>query len=290
MAPAAREPWSKQALIWQVRLHPESLSVVCFVPAGREKRATSGGLYGENRSRATHAEEVPELSADRATERNREPRKKKKVEVAAPQQPKPSAPPSWQTPPLPPPPYVDTSPLSCQPNLQSMCLDIWKEPRIAFPVFQDANNQRYHEPLDFKQLKSLAESVKTYGINASFTQAQLERLAAHAMTPADWMSTVKACLTVGQYLDWKVFYQEFAQQQAVQNQRQGNQAWDLDMLMGQGRFATNQVGYSLQVYEQINNMAVRAWKSLPNRGEVRRQQMLSPIAWKHGLLGENHKN
>ena len=45
-------------------------------------------------------------------------------------------------------------------------------------------------------------------------------------------------------------------------------AWDRDMLLGQGRFAQQQTGYSLQVFEQVNQIAIRAWKSLPNRGEA----------------------
>ena len=48
----------------------------------------------------------------------------------------------------------------------------------------------------------------------------------------------------------------------------GNPAWDVDMLLGQGRFVQQQIGYPLQVYDQANQMAIRAWRSLPNRGEV----------------------
>ncbi|KAL6055737.1 hypothetical protein STEG23_006037 [Scotinomys teguina] len=33
------------------------------------------------------------------------------------------------------------------------------EMQLAYPVFQDPQGQRYHEPLDFKVIKSLAESV-----------------------------------------------------------------------------------------------------------------------------------
>jgi hypothetical protein len=40
------------------------------------------------------------------------------------------------------------------------------------------------------------------------------------------------------------------------------------MLLGQGRFAQQQTGYPVQVFEQVNQIAIRAWKSLPNRGEV----------------------
>ena len=41
------------------------------------------------------------------------------------------------------------------------------------------------------------------------------------------------------------------------------------MLLRQGRFANNQNGYPNQVYEQINALTIRAWKAVPNIGEVR---------------------
>lgn len=40
------------------------------------------------------------------------------------------------------------------------------------------------------------------------------------------------------------------------------------MLLGQGRFANQQTGYPVQVFEQVNQIAIKAWKSLPNKGEV----------------------
>ncbi|WP_330945763.1 hypothetical protein, partial [Streptococcus anginosus] len=40
---------------------------------------------------------------------------------------------------------------------------VWKpvhtELHLAYPVYVDADQQRYHEPLDFKVIKSLMESV-----------------------------------------------------------------------------------------------------------------------------------
>ena len=73
----------------------------------------------------------------------------------------------------------------------------------------------------------------------------------------------KACLSPGQYLDWKAFLIEFTNEQAVANSAAGNPAWDRDMLLGQGRFAQQQTRYPVQVFEQVNQIAIRAWKSLP---------------------------
>lgn len=40
------------------------------------------------------------------------------------------------------------------------------------------------------------------------------------------------------------------------------------MLLGQWHFANNQTGYPNQVYDQINDIATKAWKAVPKRGEV----------------------
>lgn len=47
-----------------------------------------------------------------------------------------------------------------------------------------------------------------------------------------------------------------------------NAAWNINMLMGQGNFANSQTGYPIQVYEQINNCALRAWKMLSGTGDL----------------------
>ena len=67
--------------------------------------------------------------------------------------------------------------------------------------------------------------------------AQVEALNRHCMTLSDWAVKVKACLSPGQYLDWKAFLIEFANEQAAANSAAGNPAWDRDMLLGQGHFA-----------------------------------------------------
>lgn len=172
---------------------------------------------------------------------------------------------SFSAPP-PTPPYADKKAIGnghsfCTPKgLQKICQ--------AFPVFQDHAQQRYYEPISHKQVKELAESVRTYGVNASFTQSQIDRLAHNAMTPFDWMSVVKACLTMGQYLDWKSIWHDLCLSQARANATAGQQAWSFEMLTGQGIWTNNQLGYPVQVYDQINQAAVKAWKALPNRGEV----------------------
>ena len=68
---------------------------------------------------------------------------------------------SFSAPP-PNPPYADKKAIG---NSHSFCT-----PRMlrkicqAFPVIQDHAQQRYYEPISHKQVKELAESVRTYGV------------------------------------------------------------------------------------------------------------------------------
>ena len=63
--------------------------------------------------------------------------------------------------------------------------------RLAYPVFEDTEGGRVHAPVEYNQIKELAESVRKYGVTANFTLAQLDRLAMTAMTPADWQTVTK---------------------------------------------------------------------------------------------------
>ena len=128
--------------------------------------------------------------------------------------------------------------------------------RGAFPVFQDQQGQWYHEPLEWKVVQRLKESVSTYGVQAAFTVTQVESLQWYCMTPFDWQNLCKAVLSGGGYLTWKAAYIEHAVEQAAANAAAGlpNAAWNIDMLIGQGNFANNQTGYPIQVYEQINTV------------------------------------
>ena len=68
----------------------------------------------------------------------------------------------------------------------------------------------------------------------------------------------KACLTMGQYLDWKSIWHDLCLSQARANATAGQQAWSFEMLTGQGIWTNNQLGYPVQVYDQINQAAVKA--------------------------------
>ena len=114
---------------------------------------------------------------------------------------------------------------------QSLHPEAWQELSAhCFPVFQDAQGARFHEPLDWKVIQRLEEGVRAYGVSAAFVIAQLESL--HCLTPSDWQNLARACLSPGQYLDWKTFFIEYSGEQATQNASAGQAAWDQDMLLG----------------------------------------------------------
>ena len=144
---------------------------------------------------------------------------------------------------------------------------------MAFPVFDVGDGAgRIHAPVEYQQIKELAESVCNYGVNANFTLVQVERFANVAMTLADWQMTVKATLpNMGQYMEWKALWYDAAQNQARinavaedDNQRQ----WTFELLKGQGQYAANQTNYHWGAYAQISAAAIKAWKALTRKGEA----------------------
>ncbi|ERE72271.1 olfactory receptor [Cricetulus griseus] len=94
-----------------------------------------------------------------------------------------------------PPPYCSQEEVRV-PGCSTFCPEVWRTVRtefqiarpLAYSVFMDGNQQRYHELLDFKIVKALAELVRTYGVTAAFTVAQVEALNHFCMTPGDWMN------------------------------------------------------------------------------------------------------
>ncbi|XP_026956179.1 igE-binding protein-like, partial [Sagmatias obliquidens] len=147
--------------------------------------------------------------------------------------------------------------------------EAWSQLATAFPVFEDpATRQRYCEMIDHKLIRDLAEAAKRDGVSANYTIMLLQRLTRNALTPTDWQDIARACLTMGQYLDWKSIVSDLAHSQARENAANGQPAWNVDMLLGQGQWINNQTMFPVQVYSQINEINMRAWRALPNKGEV----------------------
>lgn len=145
---------------------------------------------------------------------------------------------------------------------------------LAYPVFEGADG-RVQAPVEYNQIKELAESVRKYGVTANFTLALLDRLARDPLTPSDWQMVAKAALvSMGQYMEWKALWHEAAQEQARANAvalTPEQQGWTFDMLTGQGHYAVDQTTYPWGVYVQVSSTAIRAWKALPNKGGANNQ-------------------
>ncbi|XP_060232811.1 LOW QUALITY PROTEIN: igE-binding protein-like [Meriones unguiculatus] len=175
-----------------------------------------------------------------------------------------------RTVPTAPPPYEVRSP-----NFSFMPDKVRKKIQMTFPVFETENGGRVHAPVDYNQLKELAESVRKYGVNANFTLVQLDRLANNALTPVDWQMVAKAALpNMGQYMEWRALWFEAAQTQARANAyalTPEQRDWTFDLLTGQGRFTADQTNYHWGAYVQISQTAIKAWKALSRKGEANRQ-------------------
>lgn len=169
------------------------------------------------------------------------------------------------------PPFVTAPPPYCPPTggCHFISGKTWSRLATAFPVFQDPQTgNRYHEPVAYKQLKDVVESAKAYGVNASYTLTLISRIATQALTPSDWMEIARACLSTGQYLDFKSLVIDAAHVQARINAQNNHPHWTAEMLLGQGQWTANQTAFPVEVYGQINDIYLKAWKALPNRGEV----------------------
>ncbi|XP_065744230.1 igE-binding protein-like [Phocoena phocoena] len=147
--------------------------------------------------------------------------------------------------------------------------EVWSQVPTAFPVFEDpATRQRYYEMVDHRILKDLAEAARGYGVTANYTLMLLQRLTRNALTPTNWHDIARACLSMGQYLDWKSIVADLAYSQARENAANGQPAWNAEMLLGQGQWLNNQTVFPVEVYGQINQIGMQAWRALPNKGEV----------------------
>lgn len=174
-----------------------------------------------------------------------------------------------QTVPSAPPPY------EIRPKAFSLLPEkVHRKLRLAYPVYEQ-DGGRVYAPVDYNQIKELAESVRKFGANASFTLMQLDRLALTALTPSDWQTVAKAVLpSMGQYMEWKALWHEAAQAQARTNAAAltpEQRDWTFELLTGQGPYAADQVNYHWGAYAQISSTAIRAWKSLNRKGETSNQ-------------------
>ncbi|XP_012590442.1 PREDICTED: endogenous retrovirus group K member 5 Gag polyprotein-like, partial [Condylura cristata] len=140
---------------------------------------------------------------------------------------------------------------------------------FAFPVVDFDEEEPIWEPLPFKVLKELQQAVKSSGPTAPYTLHVLDTVASSWLTPYDWMQTVKATLSPGDYILWRTEYEDLCKESVVQSvKRRGGIKPTINMLQGTGEYAEpkSQVHIPRPVLEEITKNAVRAWRKLPPTG------------------------
>lgn len=167
-----------------------------------------------------------------------------------------------------PPPYVPAT----YPRQRRLRWDVSITPNF-FPVYEDQNQQRYHQAFEFKLVKQLKDAVSQYGPQSAFTQSMIATLAENYLTPKDWCDITKAVLTGGQYLTWKAAYQEHCVEMARHNAQNDRAQWNTEMLMGTGQYEGhhNQIQFPPAVYIQIGRCAEKAWRMITGAGDLQGQ-------------------
>uniref|UniRef100_A0A5F9D7F4 CCHC-type domain-containing protein n=1 Tax=Oryctolagus cuniculus TaxID=9986 RepID=A0A5F9D7F4_RABIT len=81
----------------------------------------------------------------------------------------------------------------------------------------------------------------------------------------------KVVLGGGDFLLWLAAYRELARKQAAENARNGRAPWNEDMLNGEGAFndENQQARCPNEVLMQVRELARRAWKIIPKKGEIK---------------------
>ncbi|XP_072477189.1 igE-binding protein-like [Notamacropus eugenii] len=148
------------------------------------------------------------------------------------------------------------------------------EDRGTFPVVEIADPSvpggvwRSHIPIEWKRVGTLKEACTKHGPNSPFVIAMLETLSGQfILTPNDWKSLARACLTPGQNVIW---VSEFSQKVKSTTSGLGAQAPQAyQQFTGTGQFEAtgNQLHYSAADYVLIAGMAIAAWKVITSKKE-----------------------
>ena len=177
--------------------------------------------------------------------------------------------------PLPPPPYKGEGPPLEAPRRRVFSSpDDELDPHLeaCFPIIFGGSGGRtapHWEPIPMKMIKELKQACALYGPKAPYTVSLVEALAGRWMTPHDWKTVAKACLSGGQYVLWRTEYEDLAQKQADANQKYGPRYIIKSMLAGTNDFGTlrDQMGLDKTTLDQVTACALGAWRLLPEGKE-----------------------
>lgn len=94
------------------------------------------------------------------------------------------------------------------------------------------------EPLPLKTLKELQSAVKTIGASAPYTLQVVDMVASLWLTPYDWHQTAKATLSPGDYILWRMEYENKCKETIVNSMRKRGPKPTMSMLMGNNEYVT----------------------------------------------------
>ncbi|XP_074145952.1 endogenous retrovirus group K member 5 Gag polyprotein-like [Sminthopsis crassicaudata] len=136
----------------------------------------------------------------------------------------------------------------------------------AYPVIEDINSvghkRRKYAPLDLNKIKDLKKGCTLYGATSAYVKMLLDGLSYEVLTLNDWKSIARTCLESGQNLLWLADFHELCKIQVRCNLEIGvNTQFIFEHLAGEGRYGENseQINYTMTIYEQIAKAAIKAW-------------------------------
>ena len=134
----------------------------------------------------------------------------------------------------------------------------------CFPViFDDYDSGRAikWETIPMKMVKELKHACSSYGSRAPYTMQLVEALTGRWLSPYDWMTVTKTCLSEGQYVLWEAEYDEIAPKQADNNQTYDPTYIVKSMLKGTGDYAIlrDQMKLDKFTLQQVTACAIAAW-------------------------------
>ncbi|XP_072477817.1 endogenous retrovirus group K member 5 Gag polyprotein-like isoform X1 [Notamacropus eugenii] len=144
----------------------------------------------------------------------------------------------------------------------------------TFPVLEIADPsvpggvRRSHIPIEWKRVATLKEACTKHGPNSPFVIAVLETLSGQfVLTPNDWKSLARACLTPGQNVIWVSEFSQRVKSTTSGLGAQAPQAYQRFTGTGQFEATGNQLQYSAANYVLIAGMAIAAWKVIASKKE-----------------------
>ena len=120
-----------------------------------------------------------------------------------------------------------------------------------------------------KMVKQLKQTCASHGPKAPYTIQLVEALAARWMSPCDWKTVAKACLSGGQYVLWRAEYDDIAPKQTNANQNYGSKYIVKSMLTETNEFGAlrDHMGLDKITLDQITTCTLAAWRLLPEGKE-----------------------